>query len=143
MKINVGVLRPLRADWDTRTFRDPEQPGIEVPITLRQMDALLFGKGCDLADAMKDFYIVQGTPFPPYLEGQAIELSNTLCEQVAPVCVLQKQDGSSAYTFEELVVIAATMPGAWINIQLFAAEKQRVKIEDQAKNSSGAPSDAS
>ena len=50
------------------------------------------------------------------------------------------QTGTDIYTPEELIAIAATMPAAWIGIQMFSAEKQRVRLEDAAKNSSGAPS---
>ena len=137
-KLNVGALRAITPKIDTREFTDPEQPGATVSLTLRNMDALLYGRGQDLAAELKRKYLEEGLPFPPYIDGLVIEVSETLIDQTAPVCVMQT--GTDIYTPEELIAIAATMPAAWIGIQMFSAEKQRVRLEDAAKNSSGAPS---
>ncbi len=137
-KLNVGALRAITPRIDTREFTDPEQPGMVVALTLRNMDALLYGRGQDLARELKEKYLEERLPFPPYIDGLVIEVSETLIDQTAPVAVMQT--GADIYTPEELIAIAATMPAAWIQMQMFSAEKQRVRLEDAAKNSSGAPS---
>jgi hypothetical protein len=115
MKINVACLHKKPAVIHTKEFKLLQMP---VPLTLSvvKMDAMLAYKCRDAAEVERQKYLVEQRPFPPYGDGaEELEITESVIQAIAPMIVAQV--GPDAYTFEELVWIAATEPEAWLAVQ--------------------------
>jgi hypothetical protein len=115
MKINVACLARKPAVVHTMDFTLSQVP-VPLKLSLVKMDALLAYKCRDAAQVEREKYLVEQRPFPPFGEGsEGVEITETVIQALSPVLVAQS--GPDAYTFEELVWIAATEPAAWAAVQ--------------------------
>lgn len=133
---------PLSA---TRTFRDSAQPGIELTLGLRALDAPERTFAMEVAEDMAERYLgSRNRPAAmafPAIDGRAVLMSRTLCASAATLVAMQTNPGPEAYTFEDFVAISATMPEAWLAILTFSQEIDCAEAgqEPPGGNASGAP----
>lgn len=130
MKINPFSLpRPIQSG-ETRTFTDPSQPGVELVISLRPLDVAETNLAVELGERMAEMYIgdpendVAPSHQFPYVGGKPVAMSRKLCIGVALILAMQTAEGDEAYTFEQMVAIAVTMPRAWRGISEWSAKLQ-------------------
>ena len=130
-KIDVRALRLPQRKTETRSFTDPEQPGVEVTLTLRRslmaeqlaaFDAAAawweFNEGADIPIGDDQTFFV-GEP-ENKTDRQAYGTISFI-RQVFVICSMQSSPAADRYDELEMIQILCTMPkvansiSAWVN----------------------------
>lgn len=142
-KINPWSLKRPERPQETRSFTDPLQPGVEVALTLRPLDAPGWAVAMERADELITLYVT-GDPdegiepsLYPAPNGEPLKLARRVCRNVAALHLMQAGPKDEQYTESELIALMASMPTAWTEILTWSAELE-TKYGKQAGNASGA-----
>jgi hypothetical protein len=114
----LSLPRPHRPAH-SRTFTDPEQPGVEVTLSLRRLDP------CELAvavDRAETFHGQYGKTGFPLLNGSAVPLALSVCQSLSMVELMQDCAEEDRYELNELVGMLANMPSAGMELLTWATE---------------------
>lgn len=109
----------------TRVLIDPRYPDRPVSFTLTGLDTFSQGAVRDLGIKMLRKYVGDETtppecPFPAVGE-RSVVFTETMAFIVASLVLMQGAN-EDAYTFEQLIAFAITMPKAWLELVLFHSE---------------------
>jgi len=110
---------------ETRTFTDPRHPSKPVTFTLTGLDTFSQGQVRDLGLKMLRKYVGSDDvkaecDFPPVGE-KSVTFTETMAFIVAAL-VIEQGNSPDAYTFEQLIAFAVTMPKAWLELVTFHSE---------------------
>lgn len=125
-KHNTKSFQRVERRVESRTFTDALQPGVEITLTLVEPDLATISWSESQGEAYADEW-VRGAPYQVAValnEMEMVNLTDDLCKALAMVEILQ-QPGEDAYSVEELIDIMRGMPGAWMEINAWAAEVVR------------------
>ena len=126
-KVNPFKLPRPKREPVTKSFTDAEQPGAEVTLTLRRLDAAELIVAAEAAQAQIETWITGGDLRPasqfPFVDGKPVPLTAKLCLSVTVLEHMQcPADAGERYSFNELVALTVTMPNAWQEIYRFMEE---------------------
>jgi hypothetical protein len=141
MKLNVAALVRRPPLTFEKAFR-LRQANRDISLKFVANDAIRSYQSQDLCRQMVRRYIVEETPFLPFGDGADFEITESLIESVAPVCILHVPESEAeAYSFEEWVWIAACEPEMWGEILTFLYQKcgESVSGEDTHLGNASAP----
>lgn len=138
---------------ETKEFSDPAFPKEVLDITLQAQDDLTGALAVDVKEDLVARYITgdarRGLMRQEFKlnrsdpEEEPIPISDTLCQNVANVYVMQTDRANpkeEKYTPEELIALCATRPVIWRELCLWVVDLNR-RNEMQAGNASGADGD--
>src|SRR5579883_2170588 len=118
MKIDVMGLPTPAGKQETRTFTDPDQPGVELTLTLKQLTFLQAGKLQERIAELEKNYVVNNHPV--IVGGEPVTLSQDSCATLAMLEVMHV--GDEVYNRTELCGIMLKFPHAIVEIAEFIAE---------------------
>lgn len=135
MKPNFQALKTPQPRRETRTFKEPLQPGAEVTLTLYGMGPLLASQWNTELDRLLREYVTGGMtpegvrfekgpvnlPATEAVDAKALWLEASLCETLAAIAVMQPDDlpEEERYTLIDLCYVIDRMPNAWRHIALW------------------------
>lgn len=126
-KVSLGIVkRPGKVTF-TKTFTDPANPDLSIPVTLRKLGAMEWVAAHDLACEKAEQYVTgfngsEPQSLPP-IDGQPVFVSESACRVAAAVAYAQVADDQDRYTVEELLgfmtvdAICAQMTEAFNDLQ--------------------------
>jgi len=130
-KVNLsGLPRPARPA-QTRTFTDPEQPGVEVTLTLRKIDPAEMASAMDAKEVLHSKFAETGFPL---LNGEVVPLAEGLCQSLCMLELMQCGPEADRYTAEELIPLVVNLPTAGMEVLRWAGELAQSTAEKPAKN---------
>lgn len=137
-KPDISALRPLAFVEETRTFTDPAQPGIEIPLTFRVRKDLSqeFALKAVIRDLMTDYVKGRngGPPAPFIVHGERLAVTIELCSDAAVLSTYEvPEDGDKAYTPMDWFGFSRTMPTLMENVLNWFAELEE-RAQAQTKN---------
>lgn len=142
-----GLPRPRRK-VEHVTITDPSQPGVELLLSLRALDAVDLARVGGEVQRMMGLY-VSGTeempagPFP-LVDGEPVEVSENLFAQAAMVAGMQAPPDDSrqprVWNPEHMVAWSVTMPFGWRRLLTICDEINRTGKRAEG-NSSGPPTE--
>lgn len=145
-KVNPWSLERKVPAAETRTFPDPEYPGVEYTFTCRPLD------GCEalLMLERSQEYIeewVEGkdgeAPTFPLGGGEAV-ITASLCRTAALIETMQCGPEAERYLFADLVGIAFNSSEAWLSLQEWIGQlsSRRSNAEGNSPSADGSSSSA-
>jgi hypothetical protein len=121
-KVNpIGLKRPVRA-IETKTFTDSNQPGVEIVMRLRPLDALDASNAEALGKEVKTTYLDGVMDFPP-IDGEAVTLNAEVIEAAAIIFYCQCGSDELRYAVEEIIAMSVTMPEVWYTLLKYINDK--------------------
>ena len=134
-KISLLGLTRKRPKIETRTFTDPDQPGIEWTLTLAPADLLAATRMEAETERLKSEYLNEDgyRPFPihqevvmptegPIQSVPSIFLNEKLIESATGLWACQAGPEAERYSPEEFIAASLTMPVAYAKVMSWAGE---------------------
>lgn len=111
---------PLALKRPTRTIReltltDSSQPGLEIKMRLRALDALDINNATALATDLANKYLYGDLPFPA-IDGEVPKLNMDILQGVCAMHVAQCGNEEDKFTPEEIIALAVTCPEIWVSL---------------------------
>lgn len=152
-KFDPSVLALPKRKTETRSFRDPEQPGAVLTLSLRRLLACEFAAAMDASDAYYEewegsehpisdtgvtFYV--GIPEPGKERDDMVYGGKMFIQTVHLIHAMQTGAAHERSSIEDLMFAFALMPEAFLAAQRFAGELNTVvEKEDDEGNPSSPP----
>jgi len=120
-KVNPFGLKRPEHRRETRTFTDPDQPGVELTFTLRTLDGAEMMIATEEAQGQIETWVTGNRDRPasqfPFVDGQPVQMTEGLCTACQFLAAMQcPDDPHERYSFNELVALSVTAPMAWSRI---------------------------